>query len=184
MKSKNRVCPLENSGSLESTFRKLIHNPKKILKPYLHSGMKVLDFGCGPGLFTIEAANQVGEKGKVIAADLQQGMLDKVKNKIKDKPYEKRIKLIKTQSNNININEKVDFVLAFYVVHEFPTLDGFFRGIKEVMKADSKLLVIEPSFHVSKKEFKDTLNTAQRLGFKVISNPKFFLSRAVLLNLQ
>ena len=44
-------------------------------------GMTVLDAGCGPGRVTLPLAKAVGADGKVIAVDLQQGMLDVVQRK-------------------------------------------------------------------------------------------------------
>jgi len=41
-------------------------------------GMRVLDAGCGPGRVTIPLAKAVGATGAVVAADIQQGMLDRV----------------------------------------------------------------------------------------------------------
>ena len=46
-------------------------------------GMIVLDAGCGPGRVSIPLAKAVGAGGKVIAVDLQQGMLDVVQRKAK-----------------------------------------------------------------------------------------------------
>ena len=44
--------------------------------------MKVLDIGCGPGFFTIEIAKMLNGSGLVIAADMQEGMLCKVQQKV------------------------------------------------------------------------------------------------------
>jgi ubiquinone/menaquinone biosynthesis C-methylase UbiE len=44
-------------------------------------GMKVLDFGCGPGRLTIPVAKQIGPSGIVIAFDIQPGMLERVRVK-------------------------------------------------------------------------------------------------------
>ena len=44
--------------------------------------MKVLDIGCGPGFFTIEIAKLLNGSGQVIAADMQEGMLCKVQQKV------------------------------------------------------------------------------------------------------
>jgi ubiquinone/menaquinone biosynthesis C-methylase UbiE len=43
----------------------------------LQPGMKVLDFGCGPGRLTIPVAKQIGSEGEVIAYDMQPGMLER-----------------------------------------------------------------------------------------------------------
>ena len=48
-------------------------------------GMTVLDAGCGPGRVTLPLAKAVGADGKVIAVDLQQGMLDVVQRKAQQK---------------------------------------------------------------------------------------------------
>ena len=83
---KLRVCPVERAGSLDSKLRKWFQNPSKILAPFIKEGMKVLDVGCGPGFFSIEIAKMVGKNGKVFSADLQEGMLQKLRNKI-NYPY-------------------------------------------------------------------------------------------------
>jgi ubiquinone/menaquinone biosynthesis C-methylase UbiE len=43
----------------------------------IEAGMTVLDAGCGPGRLTIPLAKRVGLAGKVIAMDLQLGMLNR-----------------------------------------------------------------------------------------------------------
>lgn len=60
----------------------------------------------------------VGKSGRVIASDLQEGMLQKLRDTSKGRELEKRIILHKCEKNKINLSEKVDFVLAFYVIHE------------------------------------------------------------------
>jgi len=74
----NNICPVEKAGGLDNSIRKILQHPRKILRPYIKEGMSVLDLGCGPGYFSLEIAKLLNESGKVIAADLQQGMLDKV----------------------------------------------------------------------------------------------------------
>ena len=90
-KINERVCPVALSGSLDNSIRRWLQNPRKILGPYIKEGMTVLDVGCGPGFFTIEMARMVGKSGRAIAADMQEGMLQKVKEKIKGTVLEDRI---------------------------------------------------------------------------------------------
>ncbi|MCD4845090.1 MAG: methyltransferase domain-containing protein [Methanosarcinales archaeon] len=182
MNEKNkRVCPVENAKSLDNIFRKLVQNPKKILKDYVKEGMTVLDVGCGPGFFSVEMADMVGESGNVIAADLQQGMLEKVEKKIKGSYIENRIELHKCEKDRIGITTKVDHILAVYMVHEVPDMDKFLAEMYSILKPDGSFLIIEPPFHVSKKAFEETVNRACARGFKEIKRPGMILNKAVVL---
>jgi ubiquinone/menaquinone biosynthesis C-methylase UbiE len=178
---KNRVCPVERAGSLDSRFRRWLQNPRKILGPYLEEGMTVLDLGCGPGFFSIDIAQMVGKSGRVIAADFQEGMLQKLRDKIQGTELEERIKLHKCQKNRIGVTENVDFVLAFYMVHEVPNLEAFFNEIASVVKPNGQLLMVEPPFHVSKTAFEETIRTAGGAGLRPAERPKVFLSKTVIL---
>jgi len=178
---KKRVCPVEQAGILDNTFRKWVHNPKKILKDYIKEGMVVLDIGCGSGFFSREIAKKVGESGKVIAVDLQEGMLQKLKEKIKGSNIEKRIKLHKCEKDKIGVLEKVDFVLVFYMLHEVPNKVNFFKEIKSILKPKGKIFIIEPKFHVSNKSFEDSINIAKKQGLKLLKQDKVFFSKAVIL---
>lgn len=177
----NKVCPVEIAGSLDNSIRRFLQNPQKILSPYIKKGMTVLDMGCGPGFFTIEIAKLLNGSGKVIAADLQDGMLEKVRQKIRGTELEQRIELHRCQSTTIGVDEKVDFVLAFYVVHEVPDQDKLFQEFKSILNSDGKILIVEPNFHVNRKSFETMLEIASNIGFEIIDRPKFFLNRAVLL---
>jgi ubiquinone/menaquinone biosynthesis C-methylase UbiE len=144
-------------------------------------GMTVLDIGCGPGLFSFEMAKMVGENGKVVATDIQQKMLDMLKNKISGLKREKRIVLHKCEKNKIGLKEKFDFILIFYVVNEVENKKGFFNEIKSLMKDNAKILIVEPLFHVSKNSFEEILSIAEEKGFKIINKPNINLSRAAFL---
>jgi len=180
---KNRVCPVERANSLDNKIRRYLQNPQKILKPFVNEGMKVLDIGCGPGFFSIELAKLVGNSGKVFAVDLQEGMLQKIRDKIKGTELEERITLIKSERDKFTVPEKVDFILAFYIVHEVPDKNKLFKDLINVLGDKGQFLVVEPKlFHVSKKEFSTTLRIAEKTGFKITEGPKLPFSFSALLN--
>ena len=178
---RNRVCPVEIAGSLDNRIRRWLQNPRKILEPYIEEGMTVLDIGCGPGFFSIDMAQLVGESGRVIAADLQEGMLQKLRDKIQGTELERRITLHKCKENKIGVSENVDFVLAFYMVHEAPNQKEFFREIASILKPDGRVLIVEPPFHASKKGFEESIRKAMDTGLTVVERPKVFLSKTAIL---
>ena len=177
----NRICPIEKADSLDTRFRRWLQNPNKILKPYIKEGMTVLDFGCGPGFFTTALAQMVGKSGKVIAADLQKGMLEKLREKIKGTELEKSIILHKCEENKIGITENIDFVLAFYVVHELPDRDELFSEISTLLKPNGQILIVEPPFHVSRKAFEDTIKKARDAGLNEVKRQNMLFSKTVVL---
>jgi ubiquinone/menaquinone biosynthesis C-methylase UbiE len=179
---RNRVCPVELAHSLDNTLRGWLQNPKKILAPYIQEGMIVLDVGCGPGFFSFELAKMVGRNGKVISADLQEGMLQKLHDKIKGTELEERVSLVHCDKDKINVQEKVDFILAFYMVHEIIDKNSFFKELKNILSEKGQFLIVEPKiFHVSQKEFDATVNLAKNNGFKIYQGPKLPLSWSAIL---
>ena len=175
------ICPVERAGSLDNRIRRWGQNPQKILGPYIEKGMTILDIGCGPGFFSIDMAQMVGKSGRVIASDLQEGMLQKVRDKIKGTELEKRIILHKCEENKIGVLEHVDFVLLFYMVHEVLNKEEFFNEIGTILKPNGQILIVEPPFHVSKSAFEETVKKARDVGFTDVKGPNVLLSKTVIL---
>jgi len=181
LERENRVCPVEHAGSLDNKFRRWLQNPWKILRPFVNEGMTVLDLGCGPGFFSIDMALLVGQSGRVIAADLQPGMLARLQEKIRGTELEDRITLHKCEIHAIGISEPIDFVLAFYMIHEIPGKESLFNEIRRILNPGGKMLIVEPPLHVSWSEFEKTKELARSAGFTPTEGPEVFLSKTVIL---
>ena len=181
MENKKRmVCPLRFAGILDSRFRKLFHNPNKILKPFIKKNITALDIGCGSGLFSLEIVELMEGTGKVICVDMQEGMLEIIKNKISGKSIEKNIILNKCTQYSINLKEKVDFILMFYMVHEVPNKENMFSEVLPLMNKDGLIMIVEPGI-LSKNEFNRTINIVKNYGFKEDTILKIPLSKGIVL---
>lgn len=179
----NSVCPVELASSLDNRVRRWLQDPRRILAPFVREGMNVLDIGCGPGFFSVELAKMVGSSGRVIAADLQEGMLEKFRAKIRGTGLEGRIRFVKCEQDRINVTDPVDFILAFYVVHEVPDKSSFFRQLHGLLRDHGVCLLVEPKlFHVSRKEFESTTRLAQNAGFEVHEGPHLPVSWSAVLH--
>jgi ubiquinone/menaquinone biosynthesis C-methylase UbiE len=176
-----RVCPVERAGSLDSRIRRFLQNPRRILGPYVKEGMTVVDLGCGPGFFTIDLAEMVGESGRVIAADLQEGMLEKLRRKIQGAALGGRITLHRCEPNRIGVPPGVDLVLAFYVVHEFPDATPLFEEIRSILNPDGRMLIVEPPLHVSRRAFEAMLQKARDAGLVPVEPPRMRVNKIVIL---
>jgi ubiquinone/menaquinone biosynthesis C-methylase UbiE len=177
----HRVCPVEKAGVLDFNFRKFLQNPRRILQPYVKEGMTALDLGCGPGFFTVEMARLVGKTGKVIAADLQEGMLAKLQAKIRGAEWADRVTLHKCQADRVGLAQKFDFILVFYMLHEVPDQEKFLNEIRALLKPQGRILLVEPAFHVSRSEFQVSIGVMKGAGFAVLAEPSIRFSRAVVL---
>jgi ubiquinone/menaquinone biosynthesis C-methylase UbiE len=176
------MCPVERANLLDGRIRRWLQDPRKILSPYVREGMTVLDIGCGPGFFSIELARMVGDTGRVVSADLQDGMLQKLRTKIRGSELEARIHLVKCESDRLNISEKIDFALAFWMVHEVSDRKSFFAGLKAVLNERARILVVEPKlFHVSRRDFAVTIALAEQAGFVASQGPRLLLSWSAVL---
>jgi SAM-dependent methyltransferase len=95
---------------------------------------------------------------------------------------EDRIKLHQCKESGIGVSESLDFVLAFYVVHEMPDQEAFFYELKSIVKPGGTVLIAEPPFHVSKKAFQKCIQKARKAGFNVEKGPSVILSKTALLS--
>ena len=67
-------------------------------------GDTVVDLGCGGGFFSVALAKMVGEKGRVIAVDLQAEMLAITRDFASKKGVSNRITLHHCKENDIGLN--------------------------------------------------------------------------------
>lgn len=68
---------------LDSNIRRAMQPPAALIRRSgIQPGMRVLEIGCGSGAYTLEMARAVGATGKVVALDIQPGMLEQLKNKL------------------------------------------------------------------------------------------------------
>jgi ubiquinone/menaquinone biosynthesis C-methylase UbiE len=178
------VCPWWLCFTFDNIIRKLFHNPEKILAPYVHEGDTVLDVGPGMGYFSIPLARAVGDRGKVIAADVQGQVLAVLQKRAKKSGVEGRIIPHLCESDSIGVHEPIDLALAFWMVHEVPNQSKFFREMKLLLKPGGRLLLAEPTIHVTRPMFGETLEKAGEVGFMVTETPKIFMSRTAILTLR
>ena len=82
-------------------------------------GMTVADIGAGSGVITLRMVHKVGSKGKVVAVDVQQEMLDALGKKLK-KHEITNVELVKgTQKSPKLKPASIDLIVMIDVYHEF-----------------------------------------------------------------
>jgi SAM-dependent methyltransferase len=146
--------------------------------------MVVLEPGPGMGFFTLELARLVGPTGRVIAVDVQPRMLASLRRRARRRRLQDRIETRLATDGGMPIADlgaRVDFALAFAMVHEVPDPAPFFAEVAAALKPGGTLLLAEPKGHVKGPAFAATLELAQRYGLRVTDRPLVASSHAALL---
>jgi ubiquinone/menaquinone biosynthesis C-methylase UbiE len=126
-------------------------------------------------------AKLVGDRGKVLSVDLQSKMLEITAKRARRAGVAQRILIHRCAPDTLGIDEKVDFILTFYMVHEVRDQLDFFNQLLSNLNPGGKILIAEPKFHVSAEEFQKTLKIAQSAGLKICAQPPIRFSLAAVL---
>ncbi len=169
---------------LACPIRRYSQDPLKILSPYIREGMTVLEPGPGMGFFTLPLAQLVGPTGRVIAVDVQSRMIARLKRRAEKQNLLDRIDARVTSAETIGVADldgKVDFTLAFAMVHELPDVANFFSETASASKRGAQLLLAEPRGHVRDQDFAAELTAAAAAGFALRERTQVPRSHAALL---
>ncbi len=107
----------------------------------IRAGEKVLDAGCGTGLYTIRAAKAGAE---ITAIDPSEEMLGVLKSKLEELSPEvgKRIRIIHCGAENIPLpDESVDVVISVTAMEFFRDRDAALSEFRRVLKPGGRVVV-------------------------------------------
>jgi ubiquinone/menaquinone biosynthesis C-methylase UbiE len=118
----------------DNPLRRLLDNPFKTVKTEgLKPGSQVLEIGCGPGFFTVPAAQLVGKSGGVYAIDINPRAIEMTRKKV-NKAGLGNVQLRLADAADIGLaDESIDVVLIFGLLHSLP-LDSVLPELARVLK--------------------------------------------------
>lgn len=125
--------------------------PEEIIKVLdIKKGMKILDFGCANGKYSLPVARVVGLEGKIYALDKEKSALDKLESEINRREL-KNIELIHGDGKFKLPKASVDIVLLLDVLHLIDFKDELLKQFFDVLKPEG-ILSIFPHIHFSSDE--------------------------------
>lgn len=112
----------------------------------ISQGMKIADFGCGSGYFTISLAQRTGPLGRVYGLDVVESALDSVRAKARVSGLD-NIETIRANLEMIGssglANESQDIVLLANILFQSNKKDNILDEAKRVLKSGAKLILID-----------------------------------------
>jgi predicted methyltransferase len=109
----------------------------------IHQGSVVADIGAGVGYFTWRLADVVGPSGKVYANDIQPEMIQMLKKNIKDRGLTNVEPVLGKIDDPRLPKGAVDLALLVDVYHEFSEPQKMLDRIRESLKPDGRLVLLE-----------------------------------------
>jgi ubiquinone/menaquinone biosynthesis C-methylase UbiE len=107
----------------------------------IEKGMTVVDYGCGPGRYTIEFAAIVGDKGKVYAVDIHEMAIEAVKKKAA-KLNLQNVEPVLVEGYSSSIPDgNADMICAIDMFWIIKQPVEFLSELKRIMKKDGILVV-------------------------------------------
>ncbi len=106
-------------------------------------GSTVVDLGAGVGYFTWRLAEAVGPKGKVIAVDIQPGMIERLERNLADRGITNVEQVLGMEADPKLPPNSADLVLLVDVYHEIQEPELTMDAVRRALKPDGRLVVIE-----------------------------------------
>lgn len=132
-------------------LRDFLYPRKKILDELgIKSGHSILDFGCGTGVYSLLAAEYVGEKGKVYALDAHLLSVSHVQKKAEQKGL-KNIQTIHSNEHTALQDGSIDMVFLYDIFHMLKDPENVLLELHRVLKPGSHLSFSD--HHMKEKDF-------------------------------
>ena len=109
----------------------------------IRKGATVADIGAGSGYISIRMAKIVGPMGKVYASDIQQGMLELLQQNISKAKLDNVIPVLGAIDDPKLPADSLDLAIMVDVYHEFSEPQKMLQRIREALKADGRLVLLE-----------------------------------------
>lgn len=173
------TCSYLGADWLDRADREMREQPEKVLDWLaIAPGSTVADVGAGTGFFTVRLSRRVGDKGEVLATELQPEMLRLLDHRISAEKIT-NVRLIRGTDEQVKLPERCcDLVLMVDVYHELTKPPAVMAGVRRALKPTGKLALVEykgedPSVPI-KPEHKMTLPQIKKeleaLGFAFVTS--------------
>jgi precorrin-6B methylase 2 len=109
----------------------------------LHSGEVVADLGAGSGYFTFRIASKVGNRGRVLAVEIQDEMIETLRQRVSVQKIT-NVEIIKGSENDPHLPvNSVDLALMVDVYHELAYPYEVMTGLRKALRPEGRVVFVE-----------------------------------------
>ncbi len=184
------VMSVAHADWLTRPERDAEEQPDRVVKALkIPKGGTVVDLGAGVGYFTWRLAKQVGPEGRVLAVDVQQGMIDRLKRNLAEKGIHNVEAILASEEDPRLPPGEVDLVLVVDVYHELQQPEKTIEHVRRSLKPDGRLVLIEyrkedptiPIHPLHKMTVEEVRSELEPMGFRMVKLLEFLPRQHILI---
>jgi SAM-dependent methyltransferase len=157
------VMSVAHADWLTRPDRDAEEQPDRVVRELrIQPGSTVADLGAGVGYFTWRLAGAVGDAGKVIAVDIQPGMLERLKQNLAERDIHNVEMVLGSEDDPHLPPGQVDLVLLVDVYHELQQPELTMEHVRQSLKPDGTWMIVEP---FANDRVEDNLNPVGRIFY-------------------
>jgi arsenite methyltransferase len=129
---------------LEDPKRDEYQKPQEVLAALaVRAGETIADIGCGSGYFTVRLAPQVGEKGQVLAVDVDPDMIRYLNRRLRDAGLRNVRTILAEPADPLLPDASVDRFLIVDTWHHIEDQSGYLALMKKMLKPGGQVVMID-----------------------------------------
>ncbi len=168
IKKGSAPCPASLSWLVDLPIRRRYMRPV-LDRVGIRPGETVLELGPGPGVFTVDAARRLGDRGKLIAVDIQPSMIAQVKEKVRQAGLD-NVETHVASAYELPVEDAcIDRAFLVTVLAEIPDPVRGLREIHRVLKPGGLFSTTEEFLDPDYPRRKTTIAWAKEAGFDLIA---------------
>lgn len=109
----------------------------------IQPGWTICDLGCGNGYHSLTMSGLVGEKGRILAVDIQQPMLDMLSARAKGRGIANIQTILGAYHDPHLPDASCDLILLVDVYHEFSHPEQQLKAMHQALKPDGQVALVE-----------------------------------------
>ncbi len=152
-------------------------------------GATIVDLGAGVGYFTWRLAEATGPGGRVLAVDIQQGMLDLLEKNLRDRNITNVEAVLGAEDDPKLPAGEVELVLIVDVYHELAKPETMMEQVRRSLRPGGRVVIIEyrredpdiPIHPLHKMSIEEVRGELEPLGFKLVEVKDFLPTQHILI---